>query len=142
MSVSTHFNLLKFSMVGAIGLLLDITVLYAVADWLGWYGARLLSFVCAASVTWSLNRRYTFHHINHPNDMVIWGSQYLKYLLSMTLGGTLNYLVYIITLYYLPVFHAPMAGVALGSLAGLALNFSLAQSFVFKQTALVDRQIR
>ena len=51
---------LSFAVVGTIGFVVDLGVLYVVAPTLGWYGGRVLSFLAAASVTWALNRRFTF----------------------------------------------------------------------------------
>ena len=51
---------LLFAAVGVVGFGVDVAVLYLVAPLLGWYGARVLSFIAAATATWALNRRYTF----------------------------------------------------------------------------------
>ena len=47
-----------FLVAGLLGLAVDVGVLYLAAPWLGWYAARALSFLAAATVTWRVNRRY------------------------------------------------------------------------------------
>ena len=42
---------LSFAVVGAIGFVVDVAVLYLAAPLLGWYGARVVSFLAAASAT-------------------------------------------------------------------------------------------
>jgi len=125
-------QLLRFGVAGVIGLLVDTGVLYALAPWLGWYGARVLSFLAAASTTWWINRRWAFAAAApHAPARSAW-RQYGKYLLSMSLGGTVNYAVYAITLQSLTAPGTALVGVALGSCAGLVFNFSAARWVVFR----------
>ena len=129
--------LLRFGLVGVGGLLVDLAVLYVAAPNLGWYGARVLSFWAAATATWWLNRHYTFAHAaagvaQSPISVV---RQYLRYLLSMTLGGSVNYLTYATVIVWWTLPAAPAVGVALGSCAGLVFNFVVAKYFIFRQPA-------
>ena len=129
--------LLRFGLVGVVGLLVDLAVLYVAASGLGWYGARLLSFWAAASATWWLNRRYTFASatasgVQSPLSV---GRQYLRYLLSMTLGGSVNYLTYATVIAWWTLPAAPALGVALGSCTGLVFNFVAAKYFIFRPPA-------
>lgn len=121
---------LTFGAVGVAGLAVDVAVLYLLAPWLGWYVARALSFVAAATTTWALNRRYTFttRHAGTPL-----AREYLRYLLTMLGGAAVNYGVYVVTLHWLAGPWAPALGVALGSCAGLALNFLSARHLVFRK---------
>ncbi len=126
--------LLRFGLVGIAGLLVDLAVLYVAAPSLGWYSARGLSFWAAATATWWLNRHYTFAHAaagvaQSPISVV---RQYLRYLLSMTLGGSVNYLTYATVIAWWAVSAAPAIGVALGSCAGLVFNFIAAKYFIFR----------
>lgn len=140
---------LRFCVVGAAGFVVDATVLYAVAPILGWYGARVVSFLAAATVTWFLNKRYTFVDRDEELDgdvashatsaiaattaTTAW-RQYGQYLLSMVLGGCVNYIVYAATLHWIHVPFAALLGVALGSCAGLGVNFLTASRLVFRGT--------
>ena len=63
------------------------------------------------------------------------GRQYLRYLLSMTLGGSVNYLTYATVIVWWIWPAAPAVGVALGSCAGLVFNFIAAKYFIFRHPA-------
>lgn len=129
--------LLRFGLVGIVGLLVDLAVLYVAAPGLGWYGARVLSFWAAATATWWLNRHYTFASATAcvAQSPLSVGRQYLRYLLSMTLGGSVNYLTYATVIAWVVLPAAPAIGVALGSCAGLAFNFVAARYFIFRHSA-------
>ncbi len=124
-------RLARFSAVGAAGFVVDLAVLYAAAPLAGWYGGRVVSFVAAATATWWLNRRFTYAHVPQPHGTSTLG-QYLRYLVSMLGGAAVNYSVYAATLHFVLSPHAPALGVALGSIAGLAVNFLSAQFLVFR----------
>ena len=120
---------LTFAAVGIVGLGVDVGVLYLAAPVFGWYAARVLSFLAAASATWALNRRYTF--AARSSNTSIW-REYLGYLVTMLGGAVVNYAVYVATLHWIDGRWAPALGVALGSCAGLTLNFLSARQLVFK----------
>jgi len=121
-------QLLRFAVIGALGLLADVAVLYgALALGAGPYAGRALSFVAAVLVTWRLNRRYTFAPTGSP-----W-TEWWRYLGAMSGGALLNLAAYTLALWLLPAAPwVPAAAVALGSLAGMALNFVSAKFLVFK----------
>lgn len=121
---------LRFCVVGVVGFLVDTVVLYAAAPLAGWYAARMLSFLVAATATWWLNRKYTFASTAATRDRSM-RHQYLSYLHAMLLGGAVNYLVYAAVILWVKVPAAPMVGVALGSCAGLFFNFVSARYFIF-----------
>ena len=131
--------LLRFGLVGVGGLLVDLAVLYVAAPNLGWYGARVLSFWAAATATWWFNRHYTFASATAAataaESVASVGRQYLRYLLSMMLGGSVNYLTYATVIVWWTGPAAPAVGVALGSCAGLVFNFVAAKYFIFRQPA-------
>ena len=87
---------LYFAAVGVIGFVVDLGVLYLVAPFLGWYGARVVSFIAAATATWALNRRYTFTARRSGSSLV---REYAHYLLTMLAGAMVNYTVYMLTLH-------------------------------------------
>lgn len=119
---------LSFAVVGTIGFVVDLGVLYLLASSLGWYGARVLSFLAAATVTWVLNRHFTFGHRRSEASLT---REYARYLLTMLGGALVNYAAYALTLHWLGGPLAPALGVALGSCAGLAVNFLTARFLVF-----------
>ena len=121
---------IRFAAVGAAGFLVDVGVLYAVAGFSGWYAGRIISFWAAASSTWWLNRRFTFTQSGQaggPSALRV----YLTYLLTMIGGAAVNYVVYALTLKWVHLPMAPVLGVALGSIAGLLVNFFMARHVVF-----------
>ena len=130
--LASHSAFLRFCVAGVVGLVVDIAALYVLAPLLGWYVGRAGSFVAAASVTWWLNRRFTF--VQHPahSQQPVW-LEYFKYLASMLVGGTVNYLVYASVVYSVHSVFAPMLGVALGSIAGLIFNYLAARHLVFRR---------
>lgn len=121
-----------FCIGGVAGFAVDSAVLYLMAPVLGWYAARVVSFICAATATWWFNRRFTFVDAERTARAADTLRQYVKYLGSMTLGGLVNYLTYVMALRWLDGPLAPLFGVALGSGAGLLLNFSVARWLIFK----------
>lgn len=128
--LASHRAFWRFCAAGVVGLVVDIAVLYVLAPLLGWYVGRAGSFVAAASVTWWLNRRFTFvlrpAHCQPP----VW-REYFQYLASMLVGGSVNYLVYVSVVYGVRSVFAPLLGVALGSIAGLIFNYLAARHLVF-----------
>jgi putative flippase GtrA len=126
---------LKFGLVGVLGFAVDVAVLYALEPLMGWYLARVFSFWAAASATWWFNRRYTFVHANSavkpPPSAVV--KEYTHYLATMLVGGAVNYAVYAAVMHWLSVPGAALIGVALGSCAGLVLNYLSAKFLVFRK---------
>ena len=120
---------LLFAAAGVAGLGVDVGVLYLAAPVLGWYLARVLSFIAAATATWALNRRYTF---TARHSGVSMAREYLGYLLTMLGGAFVNYGVYVLVLHAFSGVWVPALGVALGSCAGLVLNFLSARHLIFK----------
>jgi putative flippase GtrA len=129
---------LRFGIVGTIGFAVDASVLYACAPFVGWLAGRLISFLAAASTTWWLNRRHTF--TGHRNDLTLaeTGLEYCRYLLSMLAGGAVNYACYVGTLHWLEGPGTALLGVAIGSVAGLGVNYSLARLVVFKRSKVTQ----
>jgi HAD superfamily hydrolase (TIGR01484 family) len=126
---------LRFAVAGVVGLGVDLIVLHVLAPWLGWHGARVVSFLAAASATWWLNRRFTFARRAraHATARSI-GREYARYIVSMLGGAAINYAIYALTLHVVDGVFAPSLGVALGSLGGMFANFAAARFFVFGAT--------
>jgi putative flippase GtrA len=133
----TAGQLLRFAVTGVVGLLVDVAVLYGVlALGCGPHLGRAMSFLSAVLVTWRLNRRYTFApaaRSGPPQPPVSLWTEWWRYLGAMTGGALLNLATYTLVLALLPPAPwLPALGVAIGSLAGMALNFVAAKFFVFK----------
>lgn len=122
----------RFSLVGVIGFVVDVGVLYLVMQLAGLdpYLGRAVSFLAAASVTWLLNRVYTFRDRSAGPPT----GQWARFVLANAVGGGINYGVYAVLLVSSDLFfQAPVLAVAVGSLSGLAFNFTVSRKFVFQE---------
>src|SRR5438309_279780 len=121
MTPSLIRELALFTFVGGIGFVVDVGVLYALRDALGLYVGKLFSFVAAALTTWALNRSLTF---KGRSSGLPAHKEAASYVAAMTGGGLANYLTYAAVVYHSVVAAAhPALAVALGSLAGLGVNW-------------------
>lgn len=133
-----YLQFVRFALAGAVGFVVDVAVLYlALSLGSGYYLGRLISFLSAAFVTWQINRRHAF--AAHAGGRRF--REWLRYLLAMSGGGILNYLVYgaVVAL----AVHGPLLpalAVAAGSVAGLAANFFTAKYWVFRKQGAGTRQ--
>jgi putative flippase GtrA len=131
MSDSVAPQFLRFAFVGAIGFAIDVGVLYlSLALFaVGPYVGRLISYLVAATSTWYLHRRITFR--NRPSQSM--GREWLKFVTLNGVGGLLNYVTYVACLHYFAgSIYTPAIGVALGSAAGLGVNYALSRLVVFR----------
>ena len=122
---------LRFCVVGALGFVTDFAVLYAGVKWLGLgtLSGRVLSFVIAATVTWKVNRHFTF--VKEGRGSV---REWLHYLTFTGLGGCINVAVYqgwlaLTDHRTLNLFLA----VAAGSGVALFFNFAVSKRAVFAE---------
>ena len=125
--------MLRFGIVGGIGFLVDAGVLHAMLTLgLGPYSGRVVSFLAAATITFILNRSFTFRR-DSPSDTHPAG-EWLAYLALMVIGGLVNYGTYAAAVALSdPVHRYPVIGVALGSIAGMAINFWTSKTLVFER---------
>lgn len=128
---NSHVQFLSFALVGVAGLCVDIVALFVAryALGLGPYAARVFSYLCAATCTWTLNRNFTFRDRRDPR----WLREWAKFLTANIGGGLVNYGVYAISLLGTanPGAVRLAFAVCAGSIAGLALNFTLSRRAVF-----------
>ncbi len=129
--MALHRQLLLFAVSGILGFVVDAAIVQLlVREFLiNPYGARVVSFLAAATTTWSFNRRYTF--AGHGG-----GSrrrELMRYLIAMAFGFALNYGAYALCIVSWPlVRHWPAIGVAAGSVAGALVNFLSAKYWIFR----------
>lgn len=126
-------QLFFFGIVGVIGFIVDAGVLQAgLYLGLGFYGGRVISYICAATATWALNRRWTFKATSTSNVRNEWG----RFLLFNLGGFAVNYGAYVACLHLVPLTQQyPVLAVGAGSIAGLFVNFTLNKYFVFNARA-------
>ena len=128
-------QMLRFGIVGGIGFLVDAGILYLMLTWgLDPYSGRVISFLAAATTTWILNRSFTFRRDSRSDTHP--AGEWLAYLGLMVIGGLVNYGTYALAVALLePVEQHPVIGVALGSIAGMAINFWTSKAMVFERKA-------
>lgn len=127
---------LRFCAVGTVGFIVDAGVLQILVGLLGKdpYGSRVISFLTAATVTWLLNRRYTFS----TDEDARLHREWARYIAINAFGGGLNYLVYALCIsQFALVLHYLFLGVAAGSAVGLLVNYTASKYLVF---GLADRK--
>lgn len=122
---------LRFGTVGVIGFLVDAGVLMLVLRLTsaGLYLSRVVSFLCAATVTWLLNRTFTFEAGSRTTPAQEW----FRFVCANAIGGLLNFGVYSVLVSFSSLFRFhPTLAVAAGSLSGLGVNFGLSRAFIFR----------
>jgi putative flippase GtrA len=127
-------QILRFGLIGVIGLLVDTGTLYAgLGCGLGFGAGRALSFIAAVLTTWLLNRRFTFRS-RRATSLAREG---FTYLVAMSLGGLLNLACYALIMTQL-TYHPLLPGVAVavGSLTGMLANYASAKWWVFRAHSL------
>ncbi|TYQ17559.1 UNVERIFIED_ORG: putative flippase GtrA [Zoogloea ramigera] len=92
--------------------------------------ARTISVLLAITLSWLINRRFTFHATAIPPGWQEW----LRFALSQFPGACTNAVVSVIAYHYLPYAqNNAWLSVACGSAAGLTINFLMANFFVFQR---------
>jgi putative flippase GtrA len=126
-------ELILFSVIGTLGLLIDIAVLYALKPMLGLFVSRGVSFFAAVITTWYLNKTFTFQ--GKKSTLPI-HQELIAYVGLMLLGGAVNYVTYIwLVIAYEYVKSNPFLAVAAGSLAGMFLNYSTSKFVLFRKNS-------
>ena len=122
---------LLFAVSGTLGFLVDSGVLYLLKGLLGLYLARAASFLAAVFFTWIFNRSLTFRSQRSGYSR---RSEFGVYLALMAAGGSVNYLIFSLLVFFLPLVHAePIIGVAAGSIAGMFVNWMTSKYFLFRK---------
>ncbi len=120
-----------FFVSGTIGFVIDAGIVQSLV-WLydaNPYGARLLSFLAAASATWVFNRRYTFAGKGRYGSR---RGELVRYLAAMAGGFVINYGTYAACVWLSPLVQDwPAIGVAAGSVTGASCNFLTSKYWIF-----------
>ena len=121
---------LRFALVGAAGFFVDVAALYAsFALGAGVYTGRVISYLCAATFTWGVNRRFTFASEAPPSF-----GEWLRFMLANASGGLVNYGTYAALVFWgSGLLGHPALAVACGSVAGLVVNYLASSHFVFTE---------
>jgi len=127
-----------FIVSGVLGLIVDASIVQLMVREFGMnpYGSRMVSFLCAATVTWAFNRRFTFAGRSHGSRR----RQLARYLVAMAAGFALNYGIYAAGVWLFPLVRAwPALGVAAGSAAAAVVNFFSSKYLIFRSPAELPR---
>jgi len=120
----------KFALVGSIGFLADagvLTLLVSVFDG-GVYSSRIMSFSVAVTITWILNKNFTFYQPDTPN----FSKTYVYYILIQVTGSIVNLGIYALMLSaFKSLAASPVIALAIGSAVAMLSNYSLSRKFVF-----------
>ena len=125
----TLVQFLMFGSVGTVGFLTDTATVYATRHALGLYGAGAAAYLVAATVTWLLNRSWTFRGLGAGAIHHQWA----RFLAFNLFGFTINRGTYAVLVTFVPLCASqPVFAVAAGSIAGMFLNFNLSRTMVFR----------
>ena len=128
--LSLAAQLLKFGTVGGLGLLWDVSTVYALQPLVGVTAAALAAFFVAATMNWMLNRLWTFRGRGSDAPLV---QQWLGFLGANGLGFVLNRSTFFALIWLMPFCRAHLVtALAAGSLAGMCANFTLSRRMVFR----------
>lgn len=127
---SPKAELVLFSLAGAAGFLVDAGIVWVFTKaGAGPLTAQAVAFTVAVTVTWLLNRRFTFAHQASPH----WLREWLHYVAANSIGAVVNNGVYVLLVLSMALFsREPVLAVAAGSLAGLVFNFTASRAWVFR----------
>ena len=120
---------LRFGSVGFAGFLADNAIVYGLRNLIGLTAAALLSYLLAATLTWALNRIWTFRGAGSgPLHR-----QWLAFLAANAMGFALNRGTFFALVALSPLCAAnPVLPLLAGTLAGMLVNFHLSRRLVFK----------
>lgn len=122
----------KFAVVGLAGFVFASAVLYAARRPLGLYGAGLLAYAATATMTWALNRVWTFDHDNSRPAHQQWA----LFVVVNAVGFALNWGTYALLVMLVRICaEEPVLALAAGSATGALANFALARAIVFPAAA-------
>lgn len=127
----------RFAIVGGLGFFIDVGVLLFLMHLFGVgpYRGRVVSYLCAATATWWMNRHFTFSRRPDAHR----GKEWLMFVVCSSLAGVLNYAAYALFVFLFG--QSPWSaiiGVGLGACAGLLVNYTLSRRLVFRHSHQVQ----
>jgi putative flippase GtrA len=125
-------KLARFTVVGGLGFLVDATVLSVLvhAAGSGPYAARMFSFLSAVTVTWYLNRNWTFR----TDGVADRHREYSRYIGVQVAGALINLGIYAILVQSFEwMARIPVMPLAIGAVIAMLFNYGLSRKLVFVQ---------
>lgn len=120
----------RFACVGTVGFVVDAATVGLLHLSLGALWAQGCGYLLAVTVTWLLNRCWTFAGRGRASKWREW----IHYVGANGWGALLNNAVYVLAIEGSPWFtRYPEMAVALGSLAGMGANYLAAKHWIFSK---------
>lgn len=120
----------RFGLVGGVGYVADTATVYALKGLIGPGPAGMPSFLVAVTVTWALNRSWTWRGRGRGGSRL---RQWAHFVAVSSPGLLLNRSVYEFLVYSAPVCAThPFLATAAGTMAGMFVNFSLSRRLIFR----------
>jgi putative flippase GtrA len=128
----SRLSVLRFAVIGALGMPVDWLVLHAMIDaGASRDAARLIAWFCAATFTWLGNRYFTFPERRARGAAVF--QEWLRFLGANSIGGVANVgTFFLLTHFASSPFNGTNIAFVCGVLVGLMFNFTLSKKLVFK----------
>jgi len=128
-------ELLLFAVAGVLGYVVDVGITTLLHPFMGPYLARIPAFIGAATATWVFNRTLTFVAADKIHKSLL--KEYFHYLSLMLLGLVVNYIVYAASITLIGSSnYSIFICVALGSLAGMVVNFINAKRYLYRNKSI------
>ena len=121
----------SFGFIGAIGFLVDGTVLTLLNSFagVGLVSSRLFSFSIAVTVTWLLNRHFTFNDLKGKRMIHEW----TRYAALNGIGALVNLAIFMWLIFNFEVMAAyPLVPLAIAAAIALGFNFIVSKYLVFQ----------
>lgn len=125
------FQLLKFSLIGSVGFAVDAGIMLILNPLLSLnpIEARPISFMFAVTITWYLNRQFTFPHRAHSTRLQEW----LRYTSANGIGALLNLVIFYVSMATSTFFRSnPVFALAVASILALLFNFWASKTIAFR----------
>lgn len=132
----TREEILRFALVGAVGFAVDGSILVTLFQLLDWeiLSSRLISFSAAATVTWLLNRLFTFSHRKSSRRLFEWS----RYVAVNTLGAVINLGIFLWLMQYLPETGIyPLFGLGVAASISLLANYLGSKYIAFHRSQAI-----
>lgn len=126
--MATYREIWRFGCVGSIGFVVDASVVWVTHRQLGLILAQCCGFFLAVTVTWLLNRHWTFAGRGSSRLLREW----VRYVGANGWGALLNNGAYLAAIAANAWFaRYPVMAVALGSMVGMGVNYMTARYWIF-----------
>ncbi len=127
------YEIIKFGISGVAGFIVDASLVAILTQAFEQdpIVAQIISFTVAVTVTWFINRHWTF--AEHASDK--WIHEWTRYVAANSIGAAVNNGVYAILVLTVTSFsETPVLAVAAGSIAGMVFNYTSSKFIAFNSS--------